>query len=91
MLMRDPGERVVQEDTTSTEEQSQRKTAPTEEDMRRLNARLLAMAGLEASAPATEGAVVPLRRSASVPDLSEEFGQPEILVSVDFAELTKNQ
>ena len=91
MLMRDPGERVVQEDTISTEEQSQRKTAPTEEDMRRLNARLLAMAGLEASAPATEGAVVPLRRSASVPDLSEEFGQPEILVSVDFAELAKNK
>ena len=68
-----------------------RKSGATEEELRRLNERLLRMAGLETPCNAERDMVVTLRPSASVPDLCEEFDPPAIEISGELLELAGKQ
>ena len=64
---------------------------PTEEDLRKLNERLLRMAGLEPQWDAGQRTVVTLRPSSSVPDLNEEIDQQTIEIGAELTELVQSR
>ena len=90
-LMRPTGEGEVLQSSSAAPPAVARKTGLTGEDIRRLNERLLQMAGLEPRWNTEPDAVMALRRSASVPDLIEEAEHPAIEIGMELEEIARGR
>ena len=87
-LMRPPGEEGTTSNAPAIEPAVTRRPGPTEEEIQKLNERLLSMAGLEPRWSTEPGAVLTVRRSVSEPDLLEVAEQPTIVIGEEYADTT---